>query len=103
MNHEMEATCQSGRGGNSDVKSLRQLAGWPIQGTKRRQERLNSSSFSEGVDVRLERDRFMEAFIDQDTELTFLKQGNDMFSLLFLKGQISLWVVHSLEGGRKTN
>lgn len=45
----------------------------------------------------------MEEFIDQGMELTFLTQGIDMFSLLFLKGQISLWVVHSLEGGRKTN
>lgn len=99
----MEATCQGGRGGNSDGKALRQQAGWPIQGTKITQERLKSSSFSEGVDVKLESDRFKEAFIDQGMELTFLKQGNDMFSLLFLKGQISLWVVHSLEGGRKTN
>lgn len=46
-------------------------------------------------------DGFMEDLVGQSTELFFFKQLNDMFSLIFSKSHISLWVVHSLKRRRQ--
>ena len=46
-------------------------------------------------------DGFMEDLVGQSTELFFFKQLNDMFSLIFSKSHISLWVVHRLEKRRE--
>ena len=43
----------------------------------------------------------MEDLVGQSTELFFFKQLNDMFSLIFSKSHISLWVVHRLEKRRE--
>lgn len=46
-------------------------------------------------------DGFMEDLVGQSTELFFFKQLNDMFSLIFSKSRISLWVVHRLKKRRE--